>query len=355
MDITKGNLVVIGAGGYWGSIIVRAAIEVLGVDHVLAVDVSETGLKLLAEHLTAQHGIDGDPMLAMSASLDTVLENENNKYFVIATPPQSHYKIAIKLLNHKRNILITKPIALSAKDAEDISALAASRRVVATVDHTFLFHPAVTAMIKAVKSGAIGSPKTFYADWLSRGKIQDDVDVIWDLAPHPLSILLEFWKFPIEVSCKVLDKNNGVPTEASLFLIEQCTGNSATIHVSWMDSNKSRTFKIRGSHHTIIFDDMEGVDGKLRIKGGKTTGHQLLSEGYAGKVYDLTYTHEQVIKLNWEEPLKQELRNFIKTVEQPFVNSDEVATGTMTKGIACVKLIEAAERSLQKGVTEIVV
>lgn len=352
--MTKDNLVIVGASGYWGSILVRASIELLGVEHVVALDVTERSLELLTERLATQLGLKNGLSLTTSTNIDTVLKDNRNKYFVIATPPKSHYQIAEKLLSHKRNIMLTKPIALSTIDAEAIGVLAEKNGATAVVDHTFLFNPAVLEMINVVKGGAIGAPKTFYADWLSRGKIQSEVDVIWDLAPHPLSILLEFWEFPIEVSCKVLDTDKGVPTEASLFLTEQRSGNSATINVSWMDSNKSRTFKIRGSHNTIIFDDMLPVDEKLRIKGGKAPGNELLSEGYTGKVYDLAYSDQQVINLNWEEPLKQELRNFIETVEQPLVNREKMESNTLSKGIGCIKLIEAAERSLQKGTNQIV-
>jgi predicted dehydrogenase len=353
--MTKDNVVIIGASGYWGSILTRAAIEVLGVGRVVALDITERSLELLTERLSAQLGLNNILSLSTSTNLDAVLKDERNKHFVIATPPRSHYQIAKKLLSQKRNIMLTKPIALSTIDAEAIAVLAEQKGVTALVDHTFLFNPAVLEMIKVVSAGAIGTPKTFYADWLSRGKIQSEVNVIWDLAPHPLSILLEFWKFPIEVSCKVLDTDKGVPTEASLFLTEQRTGNSASINVSWMDGNKSRTFKIRGSHNTIIFDDTLDVNEKLRIKGGKTNGNELLSEGYIGTVCDLAYSDQQVINLNWEEPLKEELRNFIEIAEQPSINIEKMESNTLNKGIGCVKLIEAAERSLQQGISQIVV
>ena len=275
--MTKDNLVIVGASGYWGSIITRAAIELLGLERVVALDVTKHSLELLTERLAPQLGLKNGLSLNTCTNLDTLLKGDRNKYFVIATPPQSHFQIAKKLLSHKRDIMLTKPIALSTIDAESIGLLAEQKGATVLVDHTFLFNPAVLEMISVVKGGAIGTPKTFYADWLSRGKIQSEVDVIWDLAPHPLSILLEFWEFPIEVSCKVLDTDKGVPTEASLFLKEQRSGNSATINVSWMDSNKSRTFKIRGSHNTIIFDDTLDVNEKLCIKGGKAQGHELLS------------------------------------------------------------------------------
>jgi predicted dehydrogenase len=284
--------------------------------------------------------------LRQSTDIDEALRDINNSYFIIATPPDSHHQISLKVLSHKKHILIAKPLALNSKDAEGINDLALKHGVVAMIDHTFMFHPAVSAQIAETKAGAIGTPKTFYADWLSRGKIQDGIDVIWDLAPHPLSILLEFWEFPIDVSCKALDTIGGITTEASLFLTEKHTGNSAIIHVSWMDSDKSRMFKIRGSHHTIIFDDTQEISSKLRIKGGKTHGHPLLNEGYYEPIYQLDYPTEKTIMLGREEPIKNELRSFIAMAQRSnSVNADPMIN-EVRKGVACVKLIEAAERSI---------
>lgn len=333
MYIVKGNLVIVGASGYWGSNLVRTAVELFGADHVIAVDLNQAGLEVIAKQF------DG---LKISTNLNDVLLDNKNNYFIIATPPELHHNIAMQVLTHKKNILITKPVALNTKDAEEIHSFAIKQGVVAMVDHTFLFHPAITALVTNVQSGIIGIPKTFYAEWLSRGKIQQEVDVIWDLAPHPLSILLEFWEFPIDVSCQVHDKVDGVPSEASLFLNEKRTGNSAIIHVSWMDGGKSRMFKIRGSHNTVVFDDTNEIAHKLVLRGGKITGQKRLNEGYEGPIEDLEYPTERPIAFKWEEPLKRELSSFVTCAPQ-FRESDP-----MKKGIACVKLIEAAHTALKQ-------
>lgn len=349
MDTIYGNIVIVGAGGYWGSIFIRAALEVFDTDHVVAFDVDETTVMALAKRLKKQNVISSITLLKQSTNMNEVLSDDNNKYFVIATPPKSHHQISIEVLRHKKHILIAKPLALNSKDAEEINNLATEQGVVAMVDHTFIFHPAVSALIAETKAGAIGVPKTFYANWLSRGKIQDGSDVIWDLAPHPLSILLEFWKFPIDVSCKVLDSIDGTVTEASLFLTEKDTGNSATINVSWMDSDKSRTFKIRGSHHAIIFDDMQEIGTKLRIKGGKTIGQSVLSEGYDTPVRDIEYPEQETITFDWEEPIKKELYSFVAMAEQPDGSNSCSIINDVRAGMSCVKLIEAAQRSIATG------
>lgn len=342
MDSVKHRLVIVGAGGYWGSVLIRAAIELFGIDRVVALDVNETGLKRLAERLKTQQTIPDGSALRICADLDEALDDSSNAYFVVATPPQSHHQISMKVLRHKKHLLVTKPMALTVKGAQEIRTFAKEQGVTVMVDHTFLYNPAIIAMVDGVKAGMIGTPKTYYANWLSRGKIQDGADVIWDLAPHPLSILLEFWTLPIDVSCKVLDANNGTPTEACLFLTEKQTGNSAIVQVSWMDSDKSRTFKIRGSHHTIIFDDLQEAQSKVRIKGGQATGHPLLDEGYNAPVYKLPYLQEKLVAVRWEEPLKQELRSFIEMTQQP-----QTSDATYTD-VACVRLLEAAQESIRQ-------
>lgn len=349
MNNLNGNIVIVGAGGYWGSILVRAAIETFGADHVVAVDANEASLKALTTRLQQQTVINSVHSLQQSINLDEVLDNTSNNYFVVATPPESHHEISLKVLSQKKHILIAKPVALHSKYAEEIKELAIKQGVVAMTDNTFIFHPAVSAMITETQAGLIGVPKTFYAQWLSRGKIQDGVDVIWDLAPHPLSILLEFWKFPIDVSCKVLDSTQGTTTEASLFLTEKRTGNTASIHLSWMDGDRTRMFKIRGSHHTIIFDDSRAIDSKLRIKGGKTHGHALLSEGYDAPILQLDYPIEKTITLDWEEPVKNELCSFVGMAQQSNASNTDSLINQLSNGIACVRLIEAAERSIATG------
>lgn len=352
MQAMNGKIVIVGGAGYWGKNLVRVAIDNFGVNHVIAVDVPQSGLAHLAEDLASQNILKDTDSLQVSTSLDEVLIHEDCKYFVIATPPAQHHDVAMKVLSHRRNLMITKPIALSVKESQEISTFAKKQGVTAMVDHTFLFHPAVVAMINTTKAGAIGIPKTFYADWLSRGKIQDGADVIWDLAPHPLSILLNFWDFPIEIKCTVMDAVEGVTAEASLWLKERRTGNTAIINISWLESNKSRTFRIRGSHNTIIFDDTQDTGAKLKIKGGKAYGHPLLYEGYEKPIHNLDYLQEETVPFDWKEPLKDELKTFIKITEQPDSIEAKLMTNSIDKGIACVRLIEAAEKYIQKSTTE---
>lgn len=338
------QIVVVGASGYWGSIVTRNALQLFGSERVVAYDINENLLNGLERKLHREQVLARNSHLHKCVNLENALESSDNKFFIIATPPKQHYEITKKVLAHGRHVLVTKPLALSLQHAAELDKLAQQNKCTLMVDHTFLYHPAVKKMLIEIKAGRVGEPKAIYGEWLSRGKIQE-VGVIWDLAPHPLSILLELWQFPITIDCKVHDAYNGVPTEVSLFLKEAGTGNSAVLRVSWMDADKRRLFKVRGTHHSIIFDDTLEIPDKLTLKGGKELSHRILSDGYIKPIDNIAYPQSRRISIDWQEPLKIEIQDFIHNAEL----SSRRNTPRAEADVMCVKLIEAAHRSIETG------
>ncbi len=334
------QLAVIGAAGYWGSKVVVKAGMLFGPENVAAIDTDVSRLhKLIKSQDAQEHRWD---KLTIRSSLTDILSMPSYTHFFIATPPETHYKITQRILEAGRHVMVAKPMTLSVTEATTLEDLAIRQSVKLMVDNTFLFHPAIRSLTQHVRTGQIGLPTSLYAEWLGRGKISATTDVIWDLAPHPLSILLELWRPPISVACYMQDSYGDKPMEVTLLLTEKATSRTAVIRLSWLDGHRSRLLKVRGTHHTIIFDDTKEPPAKLVIKGGRAIGHPLLSDGYDEPILTLDYPEEYPVEVPWEEPLKRMLLDFVAP------DREGAAAHNTKNSVTAVRLMEAAHASIQQ-------
>src|SRR5215471_11279305 len=175
---------------------------------------------------------------------------------VIATPVRTHYWLAKEALLHGKHVLVEKPLTTNVAEAEELIALANERERVLMVGHTFEYNPAVNELRKLIQSGDLGKIYCIEAERLNLGLFRSDINVIWDLAPHDISILLYLLgKKPDRLKVHAHTHiQRGIHDIAHLDL-GFADGMSAHIHVSWLHPRKIRQVTVIGDVRMVVYDD----------------------------------------------------------------------------------------------------
>ena len=264
---------------------------------------------------------------------------------VISTPPKTHFEIAKDCLLHGLHVLVEKPITLNSRDAEELIQLADDRGLTLMVGHTFEYNSAVQALKEYIESKELGD--LYYIDTarLNLGLFQRDSNVIWDLAPHDISILLYLLGMePLSVSAQGMPcVIPGVYDVVYLSLIFP-KNLTAYVHVSWLDPCKVRRLTIVGSRKMAVYNDL-GSEGKIKIydKGIDPPDY---TNGYGEFQYNYRTGDITVPYVRFIEPLREECQHFLDCIE----NQTEPRSSGRA-GLRVVKILEAAQRSLTKSST----
>ncbi len=265
---------------------------------------------------------------------------------VISTPPALHYPIARNCLEHGLNILVEKPMTLNSQHAQELIDLAEMRGLTLMVGHTFEYNSAVAALKQYIQSGELGD--IYYIDTarLNLGLFQSDSNVLWDLAPHDISILLYLLgESPESVSAQglpcVFDKIFDVAFVNLVFPNKI----QAHIHVSWLDPCKVRRVTVVGSKKMIVFNDVEN-EQKIKIydKGVEVPDY---TNGFGE--FHCNYRSGDILipKVRFVEPLRQECQHLLDSI----TNQTQPCSDGYD-GLKVVKILEAAERSMRNGSTQ---
>jgi predicted dehydrogenase len=326
--------------GYWGPNLTRNFYELPMSELVAVADMKEDRLER-ARSLYPNVILLNDYKELFNIDLDAV---------VISTPPVTHFLIAKDCLEHGLHVLVEKPITLNSQHAQELIDLAHSRNLTLMVGHTFEYNPAVHALKSYIDSGELGEIHYIDGARLNLGLFQRDSNVLWDLAPHDISILLYLLgKRPISVSAQGMScVFEHIYDVAYLNLI--FPGNvPAYIHVSWLDPCKVRRITVVGSKKMAVYNDVEN-EQKIKIydKGVDTPPYTNGSFGEFQCSYhtgDITIPH-----IRFAEPLRQECQHFIDSI----VNQTEPCSSGRD-GLEVVKILEAAQQSLANGSTQEVI
>lgn len=197
------------------------------------------------------------PQIPTFDSLDDFLSKNTVDAMVIATPPSTHCELAIKALNAGANILVEKPLAMSTEECDKILAVANEKNLHVMVDHTFAFHPAVEYLVNSIDRGDLGDLLYYDSVRVNLGGFQPKTNVLWDLAPHDLSILDLFLKgkVPTEVSAVGI-RHFGTNVENLCYLnLKYENDFIAHLNLNWIAPVKIRTITVGGSKKMAIYDD----------------------------------------------------------------------------------------------------
>jgi predicted dehydrogenase len=273
---------------------------------------------------------------------------------IVATPPTTHAAIGLQALEAGKHVLIEKPLATNSFDAQRLINAAASRSLMLMAGHTFQYNAAVWKLRDTILSGELGTIHYIDTARLNLGVYQNDVNVIWDLAPHDISIITHLLGGePATVqawgSCHA---HSYLEDVAYLRLEYPNIAATAQIHVSWLDPCKVRRVTVVGSRKMAVYNDVSS-DEKLRIydKGvasvSATNGNNLSGAGGEDlHTIPMSYRYGSITSpfIAFQEPLAVQDRHFVECIRD---GRRPVSDGEY--GLAVVRVLEAAQQSLEKG------
>lgn len=323
--------------GYWGPNLTRNFYELPSADLIAVADLSEERLKQVKSkypHMIVKN----DYHELFDLNLDAI---------VVATPPATHHQIAKECLEHNLHVLVEKPITLNSTDAEDLIDFADAHNLTLMVGHTFKYNSAVHALKRYMDSGELGEIYYIDAARLNLGLFQRDSNVIWDLAPHDISILLYLLGTkPISVSAQGTPcVFNGIYDVAYLNML--FPGNvTAYIHVSWLDPCKVRRITVVGSKKMAVYNDIE-AEQKIKIYDKGVDAPPYTNGGFGE--FQCSYHSGDITipSIRFAEPLRQECQHFLDCIlkkEEPLSSGRD--------GLDVVKILEMAQHSISNGQTQ---
>jgi predicted dehydrogenase len=281
------------------------------------------------------------PRARTTASYDELLEDADLDAVAIVTPVSTHHELAVAALEAGKHALVEKPLASSSVEAADLIDLAAERSLVLLPGHTFLYSPPVVKVKELLEAGELGEIYFVSLSRVNLGLHQPDVSVVWDLAPHDLSIL-SYWLggMPAEVaaftrSCVLPD----TPDVAFVNLRFE-TGTIAHLELSWLSPVKLRRTSIVGSEKMVIYDDTSNEPIRIFDAGAELPPPETFGE------FRLTYRTGDIVspKIDAVEPLAVEIDDFCTAI------LDDAETRSSPRlGYEVVRTVEAIERSLKSG------
>lgn len=323
---------VIGAG-YWGPNLIRNFIQLNRSTVKQVADLDEKRLN----HMKALY-----PMISTTTDYRDLLNDSDIEIIAVATPVHTHFKFASEALQAGKHVFVEKPIAASTKEAEKLVALSKEHNRKLMVGHTFIYTAAVRKMKEIIDSGELGEIYYINAQRLNLGLFQPDINVIWDLAPHDISVILYLLgQEPKAVHATGKAHINPLIEDVAVLTMEFADNLIAFVQTSWLDPDKIRKMTIVGSKKMMLFDDVHPTE-KIKIydKGVEKPHHY---DTFAEFHYSYKYGDIIIPKIDGNEPLRTELAHFIDCIE-----NDEIPMSDGSKGVQVVKILEASQKSLQQ-------
>jgi predicted dehydrogenase len=260
----------------------------------------------------------------------------------IATPVPTHHRLALEALRAGKHILVEKPLTASVREAEEIVAGGERHGRVVMVGHTFEYNPAVEAVKEIIASGELGEIYYINGTRVNLGLFQPDINVMWDLAPHDVSIL----RFVLGADPEAVSAHGGTYVQCRkgvhdvAYLTLYFPNNVlADVRVSWLDPCKIRRYTIVGSDKMLVYDDIEPENKILVYDKGVEAPPYSDTE----QEFHLSYHYGEVVPypVSWVEPLRVECQHFLDCVRQ---GTQPRSCGQV--GLKVVKVLETAQRSL---------
>ncbi|HUK26214.1 MAG TPA: Gfo/Idh/MocA family oxidoreductase [Terriglobales bacterium] len=318
--------------GYWGPNVARNFHQP-GLSQVVAItDKRKDCLE------RAQQSFPG---VKVTSDCQEVLTHPEIDVVAVVTPVWTHYELAKSALSHGKHVFVEKPFTSTSAQAEELIELAEKKKLQIMVDHTFLFTGAVRKIRQLVEEGIMG--KLFYYDAMrvNLGLFQHDINVIWDLAPHDLSIMDYVIQQQPEALVATGEKHLNSHVDIA-FLTIYFPGNVvAHINVNWLSPVKVRTTLIGGEKKMLVWNDLE-ADEKIKVYD---KGVSVKNGSHKG-VYDLLVSYRSgdmwAPRVEQTEALKSEVGYFFQCIA-----SGKAAVNDGVAGLRVVELLEAAEESLK--------
>jgi predicted dehydrogenase len=331
------NVAIIGFG-YWGPNLVRNFNSVADCKVKYVCDFRTERLILVGKQY---------PNINTTNDFESVINDSDVDAVIIATPVFTHFELARKALLKGKNVLIEKPMTSTSAEALELFAISKKVGKLLMVDHTFLYTGAVQKMKQLINDGTIGTVKYFDSTRINLGLFQPDINVLWDLAPHDISILNYLIQdTPYSVNATgVSHTNNGIENIAYL-TVNYKSGFIAHFNCSWTSPVKLRTTLIGGDKKMLLFNDLEPTE-KIRIYD---TGYNHKTDEEKIKVLvDYRIGDIFIPQVDTREALFGMASDFINSIKN---NSKPVSD--FESGLSVIKILEASQASIKQNGKEII-
>jgi predicted dehydrogenase len=320
---------VIGAG-YWGPNIVRNLHDAPGAETVAVADLSEERLEAIRKRF---------PVVRVTTQYRELIDDPSIDAICIVTPVRTHRKLAEEAFAAGKHVFVEKPLAQSVSDAEAIVRAGDRAGKTLMVGHTFVYNPAVEVVKGILDSNGIGDVHYLDSQRVNLGLHQFDTNVLWDLGPHDVSIML-YWldEEPLWVQCSGACFAQPDIEDVVFLMIGFPSGAIAHAHLSWLAPSKLRTMTVIGSQKMVIYDDNQSVE-KVKIYD---QGVDKLEADELRRSYRAGDIHSPRVPMT--EALQVEMRHFIDCVrdgKKPRTDGEA--------GLTVVRVLELAMRSLRSG------
>jgi predicted dehydrogenase len=328
--VTNVNFGVIGYG-YWGPNVVRNLTNLDG-SQVLAIAELSAAARMRASK--AYPGIE------ITSDAASVISSPNIDTIAVITPVWTHYELAKAALENGKHVFVEKPFTSNTAQGEELINLAERKNLKIMVDHTFLFTGAVKKIWQLLEEGTLGKLYYYDSTRVNLGLFQHDINVLWDLAPHDLSIMDYLLKATPEAVVATGQKHLNCHEDVAYMTLYFPEKIIAHINVNWLSPVKVRTTLLGGEKRMLVWNDLE-ADEKVKVydKGVDVTNR----EG----VYELLVNYRSgdmwAPQLEQVEALRQELTYFVDCI-----SSGRRPINDGCAGLRVVKMLEAASESLSK-------
>jgi len=317
--------------GYWGPNVVRNLSNLEGANVVLVCDKSPAALRRLQK---------AHPGIQVTAESSELVRSIELDAIAVVTPVWTHYELAKAALENGKHVFVEKPFTSTVEQAEELIELASRKNLKIMVDHTFLFTGAVRKIHQLLEGGTLGKLYYYDSTRVNLGLFQHDINVIWDLAPHDLSIMGYLIKENPEALVATGQTHLNGFEDIAFITVYFPNRVIAHINVNWLSPVKVRTTLIGGEKKMLVWNDLE-ADEKIKIydKGVKITTR----EG----VYNLLVNYRSgdmwAPQIEQVEALHRELAYFVDCIAE-----DQTPMNDGQAGLRVVKMLEAASKSLRQ-------
>jgi predicted dehydrogenase len=320
--------------GYWGPNLVRNFQANSSVEGVVCFDASEKRLATAKQKF---------PSLEVAKTYDELLARKDVAAVAIATPVSTHHPLALQALKAGKHVLLEKPMTESAAHSKELIEAAEANKLTLMVDHTFVYTGAVRKIKELVDNGRLGEIMYFDSVRVNLGLFQHDTNVVWDLAPHDLSIMdYIIGQEPVSVAA-IGSKHFSDKEDIAYITVKYANQLIAHFHVNWMSPVKVRKILIGGSKLMVVYDDMEPSE-KIRVydKGvdikERESIYKVLVEYRTGDMW--------APKIDLNEALAMMVGDFVEAIK-----TGRRPTADGRSGLKVVKILEAAQESLKQNGT----
>jgi predicted dehydrogenase len=323
--------------GYWGPNLLRNFASLPDCKVTYLVDLRQQRLDLVNKLY---------PEVKTSSNIEDALKSPEVDAIIISTPVFTHYPIAKRALELGKHVLLEKPMASTIAEAEELINLATKKALTLMVDHTFLYTGAVKKMKSLIEHGDLGNIRYFDSTRINLGLFQPDINVLWDLAPHDISILNFLVKEkPYSVNAIGVSHTNNKIENIAYLSVNYQSNFIAHFHCSWTSPVKLRTILIGGDKKMMMFNDIEPTE-KIKIYN---TGYDYKSDEEKKRLLvDYRTGDIYLPKVEPKEALSGMAADFVSSVL-----NKTIPLSSSESGLEVIKILEASQASIKNRGKEI--